>query len=354
MANPPGKKQDIAASAVPRETKKKKGGKTALKRRAPAPMVLEQRFMFDAAAIDTAADVMERPLADAKPVPTLPDTLSSVNMLLDAADATSAAAAALAESADKVSTDRDVAHAGADSTATVDPIAELDKLIAERPEIAPQLEAHKEIVFVDAGVADYQDIIGSLRPGIGVVLLDPARDAWSQMTEALKAAGNVSGVHIISHGFEGGLIFNGVAVTDAALAAQSAELALWKQYLTQDADILLYGCEISAGSEGREFISTWAELTQADVAASSDSTGAADRGGNWILEDSIGQVETKTFAFDDYSQLLVVTYSTTTPAAGTVLTGTGTLTGNVSWQWFRNSSNATGGTVVASGAGASG
>ena len=37
--------------------------------------------------------------------------------------------------------------------------------------------------------------------------------------------------------------------------------------LTEDGDILLYGCDIAAGEEGEAFIEELAELTAADIAA---------------------------------------------------------------------------------------
>ena len=44
---------------------------------------------------------------------------------------------------------------------------------------------------------------------------------------------------------------------------------------TLDADLLLYGCDLAASSEGKALIERLASLTGADVAASSDATGAA-------------------------------------------------------------------------------
>ncbi|MDB5798470.1 MAG: algE7, partial [Paucimonas sp.] len=354
-ANPPGWKQDIVASATPEDTKKAKstrGGKKNLKRKSPAPLALEQRFMFDAAGAATAVDALDRPQDAMKPVDPLPDTLAPVNLLLDAA---AAAAANASSAAAKDIADTDAKESGGAMTAavvTVDPIAELDKLIAEQPALAPQLEAHKEIVFVDASVADYQQIIGALKPGVGVVVLDPAQDAWQQISAALQVAGKVSGIHIVSHGFEGGIILNGQLVRDTTLDSVASTLAGWQDYLTADADILLYGCDVTAGAEGNDFITHLASLTGADVAASNNATGAADLGGDWALEDKTGKIDSETLAFGDYEHLLTVSYSTTTPTVGTAITATTTLTGggSITWKWYRNSTASTTGATVISGA----
>ena len=52
---------------------------------------------------------------------------------------------------------------------------------------------------------------------------------------------------------------------------------------------------------GTDFIETISDITGADVAASDDLTGAADKGGDWDLEFAAGTIETQSFsavAFD--------------------------------------------------------
>ncbi len=68
-------------------------------------------------------------------------------------------------------------------------------------------------------------------------------------------------------------------------------LAAWKPYLTQGADVLLWGCDVGADARGVAFLDKIATFTGADVAASSNATGAAALGGDWILERSTGSIE---------------------------------------------------------------
>ena len=58
----------------------------------------------------------------------------------------------------------------------------------------------------------------------------------------------------------------------------------YMQRLAAGADLLLYGCDVAADALGQQMTGTLAALTGADVAASTDLTGAASRGGNWVLE----------------------------------------------------------------------
>ena len=72
----------------------------------------------------------------------------------------------------------------------------------------------------------------------------------------------------------------------AALKANSSTLKSLGSHLTDTADILLYGCSTGAGEAGTNFVNTLANLTGADVAASTNDTGNAT---DWVLEKSVGK-----------------------------------------------------------------
>ena len=82
------------------------------------------------------------------------------------------------------------------------------------------------------------------------------------------------------------------------LTTHSDTLAVLKDTLTEDGDILLYGCNIAAGENSQAFIEELAELTAADIAASDNITGA---GGGWELEVNTGPVEADTIEADEYA-----------------------------------------------------
>ena len=63
----------------------------------------------------------------------------------------------------------------------------------------------KQIAFVDAGIADYQTLQGSLPGEIEVFILDPATDGVLQMAGILATHHDLSAVHIFSHGASGAL-----------------------------------------------------------------------------------------------------------------------------------------------------
>lgn len=143
--------------------------------------------------------------------------------------------------------------------------------------------AGRVVSFIDAGLTDYQSIVRAITgeddatlPGSGsneVVLLDPRRDGIQQITETLSGRSEISAIRIFSHGTSGALLLGSGKVDAAGLQSLADQFASWSQSLSDDADILLYGCDVGAGQRGGDFIAELATLTKADVAASSNSTG---------------------------------------------------------------------------------
>jgi hypothetical protein len=67
---------------------------------------------------------------------------------------------------------------------------------------------------------------------------------------------------------------------------------------------------VAEGAQGLSFVEHLAALTGADVAASSDLTGAAEQGGDWVLESSLGNIQTVALHPDAYSAVLTNTAPT--------------------------------------------
>ncbi|MGA1326333.1 MAG: cadherin-like domain-containing protein, partial [Rubrivivax sp.] len=164
--------------------------------------------------------------------------------------------------------------------------------------------ARSEILFVDPGVAGHEAYIAHVRGGIRVVVLDPNRDPWQQMSQALEEGGTGwQAVHLLSHGTPGQLAFGttsdggGQTSQTQSSDAMARELSRWASFLDADADILLYGCSVGAGPDGQALVDRIARLTQADVAASDDPTGRSGAQGDWVLEQRTGAVDA-ALAFD--------------------------------------------------------
>jgi VCBS repeat-containing protein len=148
----------------------------------------------------------------------------------------------------------------------------------------------KDLVVVDTTIADWQTIAAAVSPNSQLLLLNAEQDGLSQIANAM-VGGNFQSVHIVSHGDDGKLRLGSRSVTAANIDQYSADLARIGQQLAESGDIVLYGCEIGKGAAGASFLQALARATNADVAASTNLTGASARGADWVLEAQTGDVE---------------------------------------------------------------
>jgi len=160
----------------------------------------------------------------------------------------------------------------------------------------------REILFVDASIDNYQALIRDIDSGVEVHVLSGGN--WAAQIQAVlgRRDGDVAAIHIVSHGAAGKLVLGGESVTAGNLDGYTRVWNAMQQALTDDGDLLIYGCDVAAGAEGRAFVDTLSRLTGADVAASADVTGVAALGGDWHLEYASGDVDTDaaiTSAVDD-------------------------------------------------------
>ncbi|QEY71290.1 DUF4347 domain-containing protein [Pseudomonas denitrificans (nom. rej.)] len=228
--------------------------------RSPLALSLEARMMFDGAVAATVADTAASPGADHPAAQDKTPTDSSSHDTLAAA-----------------------------------PTASSDQ--------------RHEVVFVDSKVANYQQLVASLKPGTEVVVLDGNKDGLQQIAQYLNGRTGIDAIHILSHGEEGEVHLGNTVLSADNLASKASQLSAIGDSLDADGDILLYGCDVAKGS-GEVLLQQLSALTRADVAASTDRTGAAALGGNWTLEAHTGSIETqRPWASDsgpDYADLLAL------------------------------------------------
>lgn len=186
----------------------------------------------------------------------------------------------------------------------------------------------KEILFIDANVADKQTLIAGVAPNIKVVELNDKSNVLDQMVSALKGQKNLDAIHIISHGSEGELDFSSGSINNSNLSTYSKQLKKIGQSLSKDGDILLYGCDVAKGADGNAFINSLAKFTKADIAASTDATGTAILGGDWNLESHTGKIETQIFSSISYANILVTPSNQNFDSALTINNTTNSLTLN--------------------------
>ncbi len=151
-----------------------------------------------------------------------------------------------------------------------------------------------EIVIIDAMVSDVQRLLDDLNQSdrnVQVYVLDGTRDGVTQITAILEGRDNVGSLHLVSHAENGRIRLGSSWIGASNLDAHAGQIAGWQPSLTSDADLLIYGCDLAATSDGRLLLDSVAALTGADVAASDDTTGHADFAGDWTLEYQVGNIE---------------------------------------------------------------
>ena len=155
-----------------------------------------------------------------------------------------------------------------------------------------------EIVVVDSSVPDAASLLADLTAQqqagrqLEVITLNAGDDGIARITALLAQREQISALHLITHGANDLVVLGSSPLSGASLLARADEFAAWGRAFSTDGDLLIYGCDVAAGSSGQRLVSDLAALTGTDVAASTDVTASALRGGNWVLEDQTGRIET--------------------------------------------------------------
>ena len=171
-------------------------------------------------------------------------------------------------------------------------------IIGETDSGTIQSQRH-ELVIVDPATPDYPQLIDDIQSKAGddraieLVLLDTQQEGFDQISKILSGYSGLDALHLISHGNAGQIHIGNGIIDLATLDAKADQVAAWGASLNNEADLLIYGCNLTSNTQGELFVDSLAQLTGADVAASDDLTGHKNLGGDWKLEYQTGDVETE-------------------------------------------------------------
>ena len=153
-----------------------------------------------------------------------------------------------------------------------------------------------ELVVIDSAVENYEQLLADLTSSgnIEILVVGADQNGFQLVADRLQQPGGaVSAIHIISHGSDGVLNLGNATLSLDSLDQHSDTLASWQAGLSEDADLLFYGCDLATNGDGQMLLSHIVDLTDADVAASTDLTGHESLGGDWVLEFESGVVQTE-------------------------------------------------------------
>ncbi|OMH37554.1 DUF4347 domain-containing protein, partial [Motiliproteus sp. MSK22-1] len=166
------------------------------------------------------------------------------------------------------------------------------------------MDEANNIVIIDGSLADPETLAAASASGAEVFVIDADRSGVEQVSEILSGRENVDSLHIMSHGGSGYVSLGSDVIQANTLSYYSEQLSGWGEALSESADLLLYGCYVGNTDDGVALVNGLADLTGADIAASTDLTGADAKGGDWELELKTGAIESSLIEASGYQGTL--------------------------------------------------
>ncbi|MBD3829765.1 MAG: DUF4347 domain-containing protein, partial [Arcobacter sp.] len=164
----------------------------------PIISALEQRVLFDGAAVATAVDVLD----DSSFVTTSNDSVTT----------------------------NDVTNNSAENS------------VHEAQAVQGFEKPRREVAFVDITVSDYQTLVDGVGEGVEVYLVSSMDD----INSILKNETNIDAIHILSHGNTGEISVGNDVLNQNTLSNFDEVLQSMKSSLNENGDILLYGCNVAS------------------------------------------------------------------------------------------------------------
>ncbi len=168
---------------------------------------------------------------------------------------------------------------------------------------SPQI---RQLVIVDPSVNDYETLLQDIGADTAVLVLPISGDVLEWLAAQLSGFSGLDAIHVLSHGSPGVLHLGGKSLTADNLEQFGSLTSVLGRAVSASGDILLYGCNVAAGQAGLEFVGNLAQATGADVAGSINSTGGSSNGGDWVLELSVGVIETHSLSSNYSGNLEIV------------------------------------------------
>ncbi|ERT04640.1 hemolysin-type calcium-binding repeat family protein [Lyngbya aestuarii BL J] len=191
-----------------------------------------------------------------------------------------------------------------------------------------------QLLFIDSAVQqpEYltQDLTPESHPNLHSFIISPQANFIAEVTQILTKYSQVNAIHFVFHGEDHTLQLGQINLTPKTLETYAPLLKQWHKFLTADADILLYGCNVAKTPKGQELVHQFSQLTQTNIAASTHLTGNAELGGSWDLDYKTKPVKTP-IVFNQKIQesypFVLATFDVNQPTDD----GTGNLPGTLSW-----------------------
>ncbi|MEL6456648.1 MAG: DUF4347 domain-containing protein [Cyanobacteria bacterium J06621_15] len=125
------------------------------------------------------------------------------------------------------------------------------------------LHSIRTLIVIDDAVEDFQSLVKVLLPTSDVIILQPNNNEVEQITQNLAKYTGLKSLHIISNGSPGCLYLGNSHLSLFAINSYASQLKTWSV-----PNVMLYGCNVAAGSIGKQFIRRLHLLTGSNIGAS--------------------------------------------------------------------------------------
>jgi autotransporter-associated beta strand protein len=267
-------------------------------------LALEQRLMFDGAALDTALGKATDKLLPAN------EHTAALSRLPEAARPFLAPAALV-----------DARSLSTEKSKALNPAAEAVALMSDATQAASQAQVPQDaqvLIVLSAELSALKADLQTQYPQAQLRVLAADAEPLQALADVLAQESGVTALHLISHGEPNALIFGDTRVDQAYLHQHAQTLAAWRSALAPDADVLLYGCDVAAQGTQSVFLQQLQTVLGADIAASSDATGSTALGADAQLEVVLGQVESASVLSSDLLDQLGLMFDSTAPTVQSV------------------------------------
>jgi hypothetical protein len=176
-----------------------------------------------------------------------------------------------------------------------------------------QLVSHhyiNELIIIDAAVPDKHVFYQSVKPGVEIIEIVSEQNGLLQLNRILSNYQNLDVLHLVSHADDGVIYLGNTVVTEQLLKEKVETFTALNNALNENADLLIYGCDLAKTAKGESLLELIANKSHIDIAASNNLTGSKKNGGDWELEIEKGDISSiapfNSVALNDFTDVLSV------------------------------------------------
>ncbi|HRN83005.1 DUF4347 domain-containing protein, partial [Nitrosomonas europaea] len=142
----------------------------------------------------------------------------------------------------------------------------------------------QKLLIVDTDVLDSEILLADLQSDFRTTRLSRETDPVLQISQALFSHQPVREIILLAHANPGKIHFTDYVLDLTELDSRKDELRDWRNWVTDDARLSIYACQLASNETGRAFIQELGNLTGMAVAASSQPVGNLGTSRNWNLD----------------------------------------------------------------------